>query len=152
LVLAAALGVACAVVQAAPPAAKPDFGSAEEAKALVAKAIQHIEKVGADKAYRDFTEKAPGFVDRDLYVIVYGVDGHVLAHGQNAKMVGKNNLDIQDADGKAYIRERIATAKTKSGFWQDYKWTDPVTRKLMDKSTYTVRHKDTLVSVGIYKR
>jgi signal transduction histidine kinase len=68
-------------------------------------------------------------------------------------MVGKDNLDMHDADGKPYIQQRIQQARTQpSGFWQEYKWTDPVTRKLLMKSTYTVRHKDTLVSVGTYKR
>jgi signal transduction histidine kinase len=132
---------------------KDPFGSADEARALVAKAIQHIDRVGADKAYEDFTAKSPDFVDRDLYVIVYDLNGRVLAHGQNAKMVGKDNLEMKDADGKAYVRERIEkSAASPAGFWQEYKWTDPVTRKLMAKSTFTVRHNNTLVSVGIYKR
>jgi len=151
-VVAAVLAAVFAAAWAGPPA-NGEFGNAEEAKALAAKAIQHIEKAGPERAYRDFTEKAPGFVDRDLYVIVYDVTGHVLAHGQNPKMVGKDNLEIKDADGKSYIRERIAMAQAaKGGFWQDYKWTDPISKRLMDKSTYTVRHRDTLVSVGIYKR
>jgi signal transduction histidine kinase len=132
--------------------AKEEFGTAAEAKAMVAKAIQHIQKVGPEKAYQAFTAKDPAFTDRDLYVIVYDVSGRVLAHGQNPKMVGKDNLDLRDADGKPYIRDRIETSKSKSGFWQEYKWTDPVSRKLLLKSTYTERYKDTLISVGVYKR
>jgi signal transduction histidine kinase len=153
LQLAAALAVVLAApALAAPPAKKGEFGTAEEAKALVAKAIAHIKKAGPEKAYQDFTSKDPAFVDRDLYVIVYDVTGRVLAHGQNPKMVGKDNLDMRDADGKPYIRERIETAKTQPAAWQEYKWTDPLTRKLLMKATYTQRLNDTLVSVGIYKR
>lgn len=152
LALAGLVGIVSVAASAGPPAHKGEYGTAEEAKALVAKAVAHIERVGPEKAYRDFTDKAPGFVDRDLYVIVYDVSGRVLAHGQNPKMVGKDNLDLQDADGKAYIRERVEMSRTKSVFWQDYKWTDPITKKLLQKSTYTQRHKDTLVSVGIYRR
>jgi signal transduction histidine kinase len=151
--LAAALAVVLATpALAGAPAKKGEFGTAEEAKALVGKAIDHIKKAGPEQAYRDFTNKDPAFVDRDLYVIVYDMTGHVLAHGQNAKMVGKDNLDMRDADGKPYIRERIEAAKVQPTAWQDYKWTDPITRKLLMKSTYTRRHNDTLVSVGIYKR
>lgn len=136
-----------------PAKEKDPFATPDEAKAMVAKAIQHIDKNGDAKAYQDFTGRAPDFVDRDLYVIVYDLNGRVLAHGQNPKMVGKENLDLKDADGKAYVRERIEkAAASPTGFWQEYKWTDPITRKLSTKSTYTVRHKDVLVSVGVYKR
>jgi signal transduction histidine kinase len=149
--VAVAVALTGSLASSASAKEKEEYGTAAEAKALVAKAIGHIQKAGAEKAYQDFTGRAPGFVDRDLYVIVYDMEGRVLAHGQNPKMVGKDNLDMRDADGKAYIRERIDIARSKTGFWQEYKWTDPLTRKLLKKSTYTERYKDTLISVGIYK-
>ncbi len=145
------VALALSALLASSAAAKEEFGTAAEAKAMVAKAIQHIQKVGPEKAYQDFTAKDPAYVYRDLYVIVYDVSGHVLAHGQNPKMVGKDNLDLSDADGKPYIRERIETAKNKSGFWQDYKFTNPVTRKVEPKSMYCERLDDTVVCGGIYK-
>jgi cytochrome c len=133
-------------------AAKEEFGTAKEAEAMVAKAVAHIKAVGTEKAYQDFTSKAPTFVDRDLYVMVYDLEGRVLAHGQNAKMVGKVIIDLRDADGKAWIQERVELTKTKGTFWHDYKFTDPVTKKILPKSTYCQRVESTAVCVGIYKR
>lgn len=132
--------------------AADDFASAKEAEVMVGKALKHIGSAGKDKAYGDFTAKAPGWVDRDLYVIVYDLEGKVLAHGQNAKMVGKDLIDIKDADGKAYVKERVDLTKSKGKFWHDYKFTDPVTKKVLPKSTYCEREGDTAVCAGIYKR
>lgn len=132
--------------------AKEQFGTAREAEAMVAKAVGHIRAVGADRAYRDFTDKAPAFTDRDLYVIVYDLNGRVLAHGQNPRMVGKDLIDLRDADGKEWIKERVELTRTKGKFWHDYKFTDPLTKKVLPKSTYCERVESTAVCVGIYKR
>ena len=45
---------------------------------MVQKAVAHIKADGAEKAYGDFTNKSPDFIDRDLYVTVYDLDGKVL--------------------------------------------------------------------------
>jgi signal transduction histidine kinase len=67
-------------------------------------------------------------------------------------MVGKVLIDLTDADGKAWIKERVELARTKPKFWHDYKFTDPVTKKVLPKSTYCERVEATAVCVGIYKR
>lgn len=128
-----------------------DHATKPEAIAMVKKAVAYIGANGAAKAYADFTDKASAFHDRDLYVIVYDSTGKCLAHGNNAKLVGKELLDAQDADGVYYVKDRVAQMKTKSSFWQDYKFTDPVTKKIEPKSTYCEKLNDTAVCVGIYK-
>ncbi len=144
--------VALVVSVAAGAAAKEEFGSAKEAEAMVTKAVAHIKTAGVGKAYQDFTGKAPAFIDRDLYVVVYDMTGHVLAHGLNPKMVGKDLIDLKDPDGKQFVKERVELARSKAAFWHDYKFTDPVTRKVLPKSTYCQRVESTAVCVGIYKR
>jgi signal transduction histidine kinase len=129
-----------------------DIGTADEAVAMTKKAVAYIKTTTPDKAYADFTAKDPRFVDRDLYVIVYDMTGKCLAHGANPKLVGKNLIGMEDTDGKAYVKERVDLAQSKASFWQDYKFTDPVTRKIEPKSTYCERLADTIVCVGIYKR
>lgn len=146
----AALAVLVALSTAA--ASKEEFGSAREAEALVSKAVAHAKKTGAQQAYLDFTKKAPGWTDRDLYVWVIDMQGVCLAHGQNPKLVGKNVRDLRDADGKLFIQEYIEQARSGSRLWVNYTWTDPVTRKLLPKSTYCERLEDSLYCVGIYKR
>ncbi len=131
--------------------AKDEFGTAKEAEAMVARAVQHIRTAGAEKAYLDFTNRKPGFADRDLYVVVYDGGGRVLAHGQNPKMVGKELIELRDADGKEWIKERVELTRTKGKFWHDYKFTDPLTKKILPKSTYCERVDTNAVCVGIYK-
>jgi signal transduction histidine kinase len=132
--------------------ATPEFGTAADAVAMVGKAVAHIKAVGPEKAYQGFTDGAPGFRDRDLYVVVYDLSGRVLAHGGNARMVGNNLLGMLDAEGKPFVKERIELARNKEKFWHDYRFTDPLTRKIMPKSTYCERVDSTAVCVGIYKR
>jgi cytochrome c len=141
-----------ALTLAAAANAKDDFGTAREAEALVVRAIAHIRAVGADRAYLDFTNKEPAFVDRDLYVVVYDLDGRVLAHGQHARMVGQNLIGTLDPDGKPWVKERVDLARSKGKFWHDYRFTDPITKKTMNKSSYCQRVESTVVCVGIYKR
>jgi signal transduction histidine kinase len=121
-----------------------------DAEAMVKKAVAHIKSSGDAKAYADFTGKAAQFVDRDLYVVVYRMDGTVLAHGSNTKMVGKNLIELKDIDGKAFVKERIDMAKGKNSFWQDYKFTNPETKKIEPKQMYCEKLNDTVVCGGIY--
>ena len=134
--------------------AAEEFASPKEAEILVGKAIKHIKLVGKDKAYSDFTEKKPGWVDRDLYVVVYDFQGKVQAHGQNPKMVGKDLIDLTDIDGKLFVQERVLLSKScqMGKFWQDYKFVDPITKRVLPKSMYCERMEETAVCAGVYKR
>jgi signal transduction histidine kinase len=132
-------------------AATAEHASAKEAEAMVKKGVAYIKANGKDKSYAEFTSKESKFRDRDLYLVVYGLDGKVWAHGANEKMVGRVMLDLKDIDGKEFVRERVELAKAKPSFWQDYKFTDPLTRKVEPKSMYCERLDDTVVCGGIYK-
>src|SRR6185437_9471293 len=84
--------------------------------------------------------KSPGpFVDRDLYVTVYTPDGVALSH-INPKMVGKNMMELRDADGKYHIRERLEAAKHAGDGWQDFKFYNPVSKKIEPKRMYWEKH------------
>lgn len=128
-----------------------EHATKDEAVGMVKKAITAIKSEGAQKAYEAFTSKAEAFHDRDLYIVVYDSTGKCLAHGANTKQVGKELIDAQDADGVYYIKDRMDLMKTKATFWQDYKYTNPVTKKLEPKSTYCEKLNDTVVCAGIYK-
>lgn len=139
---ALATGVACAAEKVTP----------KEAEAMVKKGVAFIKVNGKQKGYAEITSKQSQFTDRDLYLVVYRLDGTPLAHGANEKMVGKNLIDLKDIDGKEFVRERVELAKTKSSFWQDYKFTNPVSRKVEAKTMYCERLDDTAVCGGIYKQ
>jgi cytochrome c len=128
-----------------------DWATRDEAQAMVRKAVAFVKSEGAEKAYAAFTKKSPDFIDRDLYVVVYGLDGKVLAHGANEKLVGKEMIDAQDVDGKFFVKERVDLAKTNATFWQDYKFVNPVSKKIEPKQMYCERLGDTAVCGGVYK-
>lgn len=124
----------------------------DEAVAMVKKGVAHVKSAGKDKAYADISDKANAeFHHQDLYLTVYQLDGTVKAHGSNAKMIGKNLIELKDIDGKAFVKERVDMAKTNATFWQDYKFTNPETKKIEPKSMYCEKLDDTVVCGGIYK-
>jgi len=123
----------------------------DEAVALVKKAVTFIKDQGADKAYAEISNKSGQFNDRDLYVVVYGLDGKVLAHGSNSKLIGKDMLDAQDVDGKFFVKERVEMARAQPTFWQDYKFVDPQTKKIEPKQMYCQKVDATAVCAGVYK-
>src|SRR5512137_2023442 len=126
-------------------------GTPAEAKALVKKAIDYMKANGKDKSFAEFSNPKGKFVDRDLYIFVYNMEGKCVAHGFNQKMIGKDLIEMKDPDGKYFVKERIEIAKTKGKGWQDYKFTDPITRQIDHKRAYVERYEDYIVGSGIYK-
>jgi len=140
-----------AAVLAAPAFATAEFASKDEAVAMVKKGVAYIKGNGKEKGYAEITNKKGSFTDRDLYLVVYGLDGTVFAHGANEKQVGRNLIDLKDIDGKPFVKERVEMAQKQASFWQEYKFTDPVTRKVEPKQMYCERLEDAVVCGGIYK-
>ena len=85
-----------------------------------------------------------------MYVVVYGLDGKVLAHGSKQKLIGKNLIDAQDVDGKYFVKERTELARKNAEFWQDYKFVSPQTKKIQPKQMYCQRVGETAVCAGVY--
>ena len=145
------IAAAAALLVGATAASAAEFGTKDEAMALVKKAVVFVKEQGPDKAYPEISNKSGQFIDRDLYVVVYGLDGKVLAHGANAKLIGKEMLDAQDVDGKFFVKERVELARAQGTFWQDYKFANPVSKKVEPKQMYCERVGETAVCAGIYK-
>jgi signal transduction histidine kinase len=124
--------------------------SKDEAVAMVKKAVAAIKSEGPDKAYAEISDPKGPFVDRDLYIVVYGLDGLCLAHGADAQRVGTNLIGDKDADGKEFIKERVELAKTHDSFWQSYKFKNPMTGKIEPKQMYCERLEQTAVCGGVY--
>lgn len=124
----------------------------DEAQAMVKKAVAFIKAQGPEKAYAEISSKSGQFTDRDLYIVVYGLDGKVLAHGGNEKLVGQNLIDQTDVvGGKTFIKERVELAKKGEPFWQEYKFVDPLTKNLEPKEMYCEKLDETAVCGGVYK-
>ncbi len=132
-------------------AAGGKHGTAAEAEAMVKKAVNYYKANGRDKAFAVINNPAGQFTKGDLYVFVYDMNGKCVAHGQNPKMIGKELIDMKDADGKEFVKERVEIARTKGSGWQDYKFTDPLTKQIELKRAYVERHDDLIFGSGIYK-
>jgi len=133
------------------PACAAERGTAAEAEALTKKAVAYVKANGRAKAAEEFTN-GTAFKDRDLYISYYELTGTVIGHGANAKLVGKNLIDLKDPDGKLFIQMIVDVAKTKGKGWtQSYKFRDPLTDKMAEKVIYVERLDDTWIGVGVYK-
>jgi cytochrome c len=121
-----------------------------EAEAMVKKAIEFYKKNGRETALAEFSRTNGRFVDRDLYVTVYSLDGKCLAH-INERVLGKNMWDQRDIDGKYFTRERLEAAKTQPSGWQDFKFFNPMTKKIEPKRQYWERHDDLVFAAGAYR-
>ncbi|MGE4536923.1 MAG: cache domain-containing protein [Desulfovibrio sp.] len=126
-------------------------GTKEEAEAMVKKAVAAIKADGREKAFAAIDDPKGPFRDRDLYVVVYDLQGKCLAHGANSKQIGKDLIGLRDPDGKFFVKERVELAKTHDSFWQDYKFINPMTKLIEPKSMYMEKVGDILVGCGIYK-
>ncbi len=130
--------------------AASDRGTEAEAQALVKKAIQYYDKVGREKALAEFSKSPGPWVDRDLYLTVYNMSGVCLSH-VNARMVGKDMMELRDADGVYITRERVKAAAAAPNGWQDYKFYNPVSRKVEPKHMYWEKHDGIIFASGAYR-
>ena len=145
------LGIVTLAAAMASPALAAERGTAAEAEAMVKKAVAYLKTNGKAKAAEEFTS-GTSFKDRDLYVSFYDMTGTNIAHGANAKLVGKNLIGLKDPDGKLFIQMIVDVATTKGKGWtQSYKFRDPLTDKMAEKVIYVERVGDTWIGVGVYK-
>lgn len=127
-------------------------GTPAQAEAMVKKVADFIKANGKEKAYEAVNDVNGKFVEGDLYVAVYGLTGKCLAHGSNPKMIGKDLIDMKDADGKLFVKERVDLAKSKGSGWQNYKWTNPTNKNIEAKTAYFQKVDDVIVICGAYKK
>lgn len=129
------------------------YGTADEATALVAKAAEFYKANGKDKLLAEIDNAQGQFISHDLYVVAYALDGTRLAHPYNKDFIGKSVADAVDPDGKHYGQEELAVIKSKGSGWVDYKFADPVTKKQVDKSFYVLKVDGQIfLGCGVYKR
>lgn len=126
------------------------FASAEQAKALLWRAIHEINQ-DPQAAIRRFNDLNGGFIQDDLYVFVIGVDDmNMYAHGAQPRLIGKYSKDLRDPAGKLFVQEMMRRSKDQDVAAVDYLWRNPVTQKTAKKTSYVKRVGRYLVGVGAY--
>jgi cytochrome c len=126
-------------------------GTASEAKALLSRAVAYYKANGKDKAFAQFNKTTGRFVHSDLYIYVIDLKGDILAHGADATLIGVHLIDLPDATGKEFIKAIIDDAKVKKKGVMDYKWTNPQTKKIEQKSTFYEKVGEAIIICGYYK-
>ncbi|PKN76917.1 MAG: hypothetical protein CVU52_02760 [Deltaproteobacteria bacterium HGW-Deltaproteobacteria-10] len=126
-------------------------GAAKEAQNMVDKAIAFYKANGAEKALAEISNPAGQFIKGNVYVFIWGTDYVVKAHPTNTKLIGKSMKDLKDTDGKQFVFDGVELAKAKGSGWVDYKYTNPVSKKIEAKTTYVKKVDDLVFVCGIYK-
>ena len=125
-------------------------GTADEALALVHKAVQFRQQTTREGFVRDLTNPTQGFHDRDMYIFALDRAGHYVAFGGNPAKVGTRVQDIPGIDGQGLLEAIVAQAEREPG-WVEYDITNPATGAVQTKMSYVLQVDDLYVGCGVYK-
>ena len=124
---------------------------AEQAKAMVARAMEFVDEHGILVLIEKVNAAAPEFHEGEFYVFILDRTGTIVAHPIDSSWVGVDDETGRDADGNVFLaRMAAAAANSPDGSWFDYRWPHPVTGEVFTKSSWIVMREDHVVGVGIY--
>ncbi len=125
-------------------------GSADEAMAMVAKALAHLQQVGRQQAMQDFHQADGAFIDRDLYIFSMDRNGIYSAFGVKPEMVGQSYTVVPGLT-EGFLDKLWAVADGGGG-WVQYEVVNPLSLEIMAKESYVqVAPDGTLLGCGIYR-
>jgi hypothetical protein len=155
IALAAFAGVVLAATVLAESSAKDDC------VALCKEAAKFINEKGFYPAVAEINNKEGKFVNKNTYVFLMDLEGHLLAHPMNPQFIGRNLFEQKDTNGKLFVQDYIATAKAKGEGWTEYMYPTPEELKkptpYKDKKSskkisfvYRVPGKDLILIAGFF--
>ena len=128
-----------------------ESSDAEQAKAMVARALEYMDEHGTTALIEQVNADAPEFHQGAFYVFVLDNAGTIVAHPIDSSFVGVDDQTGRDADGNVFLaRMAAAAANNPDGSWFEYRWPHPVTGEVATKSSWIVMRDDHVVGVGIY--
>jgi uncharacterized protein len=136
----------------APSANASEFGSRDEAIAMVQRVQEMYRKSGLEATVKAIRAKDKAFFDRDLYAYIIDLNGVVVANGAVPAVQGKDISEFRDQNGKYLVKGEIEICKGPGHGWIDFRWLSPLTKVVEDKSAYLERLGQTYCTgVGIYR-
>lgn len=129
------------------PAHAADYGTSDEAKAMLDKTVAAVKKDKA-AALAEMTKGDTGFKDRDLYPFCGGPDGNFTAH---PSLVGKSMKQLKDKAGKPIGEEFYEKAKEGSVASVPYMWPRPGSDTPVQKVSYVTKVDNQVCAVGYYQ-
>jgi len=137
-------------------ASAQQFGTADQAKAMLNKAVAAV-KAGKTKALDMFNTGEGGFLDRDLYPFCFNIgDGKTVALANNnaKQLIGTDVRNNKDANGKMFGTELYAAAQKPEGQITEvsYMFPRPGDDKTpVQKASFVTKVGDLGCGVGFYK-
>lgn len=125
-------------------------GTADEAVALVRKAVALSKSSTREAFLHRITDPGEPYHDRDMYVFVLDGSGAYLAFGGNPAKVGTKVQDIPGVDGERLLHDIVAQADREPG-WVEYDITNPLTGTVQAKMSFVTRIGDLYLGCGVYK-
>jgi len=124
-----------------------------EAKQMVLKAVEYINKHGMEDSSKQFCDREGEFFYLDLYIFVFDMKGNILCHGRDESLIGKNHYYLKDSVGKYFVQDFIELMETKDQGWIEYYWRNYETFDIEEKITFLKKvGEDYFVGCGAYKR
>lgn len=143
LMVVATIALAAGLAQAA------EYGTGEDAKAMLEKAVAAV-KTDKAKALEAFNACVEGFKDRDLYPFcTNAADGVIVAH---PTLVGKQVRDLKDKNGFAFGEEMMKVADTEGKVAEvAYMWPRPGSDTPVQKVSFVTKVGELVCGVGYYQ-
>jgi methyl-accepting chemotaxis protein len=150
VVQTASLGARAATLSSSVHSFRLQQGTADEAVALVEMALKLAERTSGEALFRQLTDPAQPFHDRDMYVFVLDDAGTYRAFGGNPSKVGLRVQDIPGIDGEALLQRIIEQAKRAPG-WVEYDLENPATGRIQTKMSFVRELQGMYLGCGVYR-
>ena len=147
MILHSMLSLGLSVYLAAPALTQTEA----DAQSFVKSAVAFAKVNGVSKLLKEVNSPTTQFRKGELYIFVLDMDGIIMAHGANPKLVGHDLSEREDANSVRYIQEFIKVADTKGSGWVDYLFPNPENGKVEAKTTYIEKVEFVIVGCGVYK-
>ena len=97
----------------------------DECVAVCKAAAKFLNEKGLYPTVYEINKKDGKFVTKNTYVFLMDLEGHLLAHPYNQQYIGMDASGSKDSDGKFYVQDYIAVAKSKGEGWTEYMYPTP---------------------------
>jgi signal transduction histidine kinase len=125
-------------------------------------AAKFLNENGFYPTVAEINNKEGKFVTKNTYVFLMDLEGHLLAHPFNPQYIGRKLIENKDTNGKLYIQDCIAIAKSKGEGWTEYMHPTPEEmkkptpwneKKSSKKTNFVLRvpGKDYMVVAGFFE-
>ncbi len=133
-----------------PAAATAPLRSRSGLVTFVEQAAAYARANGKDNAILAFNNPNGSFVEDDLYVFAYDMNGTTLALPFQHELIGVNRSDAADIRGTKFIKAAVSAAKNGSGFYELW-YPNPADEYAVEpKTCYVVGMGDWYLGSGFY--